>query len=1684
MFVEGYLYLNAADENGVDLQMPLLGFYGDWSDAPIFDSADANEASLYPRYAFTNMAQLGTNPYIRGGKAGDKYNAFSYANPFAEIDVGLLRGAKKLEFVVTNADTGEVYWTLSGTEIAKSYYSASYGMVIPFYVYNGSGVEEVWTGYDANGNTLPDGTRIVYTVNAWVDDGDDIIDDVWSFEATMDNKYPEVVNADSLQDNLKVDVENSKVELTLSFLENENIAALLFLNANGDIMGKYEVNNVPGEVYTETYDITGYGNNFSILVADFACNETEVDVLLDLGDMAGVKPQIKDLDNDRLYGCEIAIIPELGRGWFSADIEDMTDIRNETFDTTVVYYSAEYVNGYVIAQRADNGNIDLITPYNTYWDSKTLVEQYAEITEPGSYVLYDMALDHSGQTPADNGGYWYYRNTDILYAVGWNYQEREDGSNGTNMLYRFCVNSYDGSIYVEDFAEVTGLIDDGEALTLGCTTEGQLYTIDTNGRLYTLDKFTGEATYVATTTFAQEPNFLGVNVIQSMTYDHNTGKMYWAAHSQNSLGAYVTVLSALYELDLTTGECTEVGYWGESGATSLFVPNDLESDFLVFGGDPTGVSMSEYELDMIEGRTALLELSWTPWYADAQPVTWSSSDEEIATVTNVGLVTAHKPGEVTITATTQVWDQYANYDYDTGNYTGAWVERTVSCTVNVIASQPELYAFNIVDYKNLANNQSWITFSDAAPKKVTNLGQQYTVAEDYEGNPVETLALWQGGAYYNGYVYTVQYESWTEQHDGYTIMYSGTGLYRSKVEQGETPAETRLTNLELVGRTSGIEIANIAFDYNSGRMYGVDMTNGGLAILDLDTGSIDLLGTFQGDLSASPMPAMTVAIDPMTGESVILGADMDGNLYTINPDDMNCKMVGSAGAEFWYYGAMGYDYNTGNIYWTPCNNSGQSPLYMIRLVEEWGELTAKIIDLGDVSTNAGTEITVIFTVPENEPETKFIHTEAIEIANGETATGLVGGTLQLNAVTTPARPTVNAKTWVSDNPEVATVDHFGVVTYHAVGTATITVTTQNKGDNTDSFSDSITITVLEAGGVLSAFMVDDTYSGSSYYDFWADLLDYDISKSKIGTSTINTYSLITTEYYDGYWYGYDRLGNFYRVSDADRLKYVKLGVCNLPYEGDVDNNYSGADQVTDMTMDYATSTMYGLTYMGKLVTVDLDTGYVTDVATLDQKVTALAATMDGTLYAAGSPDRNTEASLYTLDKTTGAATYVTNLSGAVVYTGAAYYGTPQYSSKMTYDVTTNRLYLNATVADRPSYTYTNYGLYMIQLGGEGAPAYYNLGQPAIKFERGSNKVGNMFLGGMAAIPTAEETPVGAVNGILLNKTSARVATGETLTLTGTIRPSNALEQGITWSSSDETVATVDANGVVTGVADGTATITATSVENGNVTAKCAVTVITPSANPSKAYTVSADLNALVTFNPELPGSTVEVVHEFHGAGNVRGINVVGNTMYYAEINTGYYPMLWSYDLITHQATAMGYLYVYTDVIADMTYDPVNNYFYVAQGFYVFQFDPTYMEPNAVNSSVASIDTTWYDYSYTTVGGVEYVDGYVYYTGSGYQGNTLMRLDADLNPSTLEEDLLDIEIQTDAKNVEMSYDASTELFYITDADNKLHCFGINENPNYDENEWGSRKYVGNFVSIDTVGDHLDVNGLCIVPPAAE
>ena len=81
-----------------------------------------------------------------------------------------------------------------------------------------------------------------------------------------------------------------------------------------------------------------------------------------------------------------------------------------------------------------------------------------------------------------------------------------------------------------------------------------------------------------------------------------------------------------------------------------------------------------------------------------------------------------------------------------------------------------------------------------------------------------------------------------------------------------------------------------------------------------------------------------------------------------------------------------------------------------------------------------------------------------------------------------------------------------------------------------------------------------------------------------------------------------------------------------------------------------------------------------------------------------------------------------------------------------------------------------------------------------------------------------------VTSITLSQTSLSLSRGDSQTLTVTILPSDANNKSIAWTSSDASVATVDANGLVTAVAVGSCTIACAATDGSGVTATCQLTV--------------------------------------------------------------------------------------------------------------------------------------------------------------------------------------------------------------------------------------------------------------------
>ncbi len=109
-----------------------------------------------------------------------------------------------------------------------------------------------------------------------------------------------------------------------------------------------------------------------------------------------------------------------------------------------------------------------------------------------------------------------------------------------------------------------------------------------------------------------------------------------------------------------------------------------------------------------------------------------------------------------------------------------------------------------------------------------------------------------------------------------------------------------------------------------------------------------------------------------------------------------------------------------------------------------------------------------------------------------------------------------------------------------------------------------------------------------------------------------------------------------------------------------------------------------------------------------------------------------------------------------------------------------------------------------------------------------------------------------VSSITLDKSEASLAVGETLQLTATLLPQEATDKSVIWSSSDESVATVSAEGLVTIVKDGFTVITATAHDGSGCKAEC---TITGTDNITDVRTNANDCSPSFNLNGQTVGPT-------------------------------------------------------------------------------------------------------------------------------------------------------------------------------------------------------------------------------------
>ena len=330
-YVEGFVTLKqvAADggklEDAIDLGIPYLAFYGDWTKAPIIDSTDywqtldgtESKAQAYMNTAFTTSAEgqidtyLGDNnyanvPYFADHNAISPDNSNDMMDSLTGIYTGLLRNTKTLKYTITDQKTDEVYLEKTCDYVNKSIYSYDYYRIVP------AGVNADYTGIDAwygtakNNSKLPNNTKATVTIEATLpygDGGTKNLKNSWSFPITIDNEDPHASD-------LKVTEAEGRYYLSLDVSDNQYVSAIVFYNLrNSDLLYGIQgfSETTPGLTsHVKEYDVTGMGETFGMIVHDYAGNSKNYTVKVpgNSDDYGIVKPTnvlwTETFDNDWL----------------------------------------------------------------------------------------------------------------------------------------------------------------------------------------------------------------------------------------------------------------------------------------------------------------------------------------------------------------------------------------------------------------------------------------------------------------------------------------------------------------------------------------------------------------------------------------------------------------------------------------------------------------------------------------------------------------------------------------------------------------------------------------------------------------------------------------------------------------------------------------------------------------------------------------------------------------------------------------------------------------------------------------------------------------------------------------------------------------------------------------------------------------------------------------------------------------------------------------------------------------------------------------------------------------------------------------------------------------------------------------------------------------------------------------
>ena len=1023
-YVEGYTYVEPVSSTegetpDVTHSIPVLGFYGNWSDPSMYDKG-TYAASLCGEQKPSYLGATKTNNLVVKYQ-GDNDGYYVIGNPYAVEDsfpadklaisgsstlyqykLSLIRNAAAIMAVVTNEAGDVVYATPASEQAAGAYYyqnqSKWMGTASAFTMNKRVatlGVKEnekltvsvvaVPEYYETDGTITQEQLKELIT-SGKLGKGAFL-----STTMTVDNTAPELltVNKDLLTGNLTIEAK-----------DNQYLAYVAVLNKSGTkvLAGTVPTQETAGEAVSTAIDLTGVevGTKCTILVADYAGNEAAYTV-----EYGGEEPDY----TGRMFGfTNGSTFQGTTKRWVEVDPENvffyyksgdyayggLTDVAT----TPLNVCAAEYVDGYVY-MAADDGYL--------YVAPQDELDNYEKVGNFGDLTIVGMAMNY-----ADGK----------LYAMG---QANGDSTNYEMTIY--TVDLITGKFDAQYTVKVINPYSQNKTRTklsgLAIDDDGNFYTVNYGAAAQTfLYKFKNADAVDGTIADLHPINDTKAGSVgaygnySTLAWDHDKDILYMAAICSKSSSSN----NLLVTLDTTTGKATKTstndgGYGSDIYASQLrlgmrglyIVPSS--GTYVAPTDEATEISVMPTELELLKGVTTKLDVEVYPWTLKDKSVTWTSSDDGIVTVKD-GTITTVGIGKAIITATTN-----------------AKPGLTATCEVTV----KELPDINLSALIYDANSEPhFAEFKAAEPANWTAVSEK--VGAYYAGALVgDTLYVHSGDTMFG------------IDADGFETTSFGT-IASSWIWSDAAPAPAFVQNqgLKIIGLcNSGTYIEMINPEAGSLKYFNVSSTFGNdpLAVIALmENGTyLDYPAAYYFAMTESGKLYKLVVYSRDDGETLKIGHQLLGQT------DVSLTLISSVtgGTYASLYYANGY------LLLSSYQDGEMAQLYAI---DPETLLTANLGNFGEKVWPA----VALY---------QYERAKDLTLRLSETALSLYEGDSQ--QLTVRIRPTTftGGVTWTSGNNAVATVAADGTVTAVGAGTATITATSVDKNAAGQQVSASAEVTV-------------------------------------------------------------------------------------------------------------------------------------------------------------------------------------------------------------------------------------------------------------------------------------------------------------------------------------------------------------------------------------------------------------------------------------------------------------------------------------------------------------------------------------------------------------------------------------------------------------------------------------------------